>query len=93
MIINEKPELERDFILAEIELGLTYFFTGNYNKAEKMGSRIYFISTGKKIENGLIRLGHDVEGISDRDILNYSSNVTNFKNIGLLNKIILKKTL
>ena len=39
-----------------------------YNRAEKIGGRIYFISTGKKIENGLIRLGHDVEGISDRDI-------------------------
>ena len=32
-----------------------------YNRAEKIGGRIYFISTGKKIENGLIRLGHDVE--------------------------------
>ena len=64
-----------------------------YNKAEKMGSRIYFISTGKKIENGLIRLGHDVEGLSDRDILSYGSNVMNFKNINLLNKLVLKKTL
>ena len=42
-----------------------------YNRAEKIGGRIYFISTGKKIENGLIRLGHDVEGISDRDLLSY----------------------
>jgi len=63
-----------------------------YNRAEKMGSRIYFISTGKKIENGLIRLGHDVESLSDRDILNYGSNVMNFKNISLLNDLILKKT-
>jgi len=63
-----------------------------YNKAEKMGSRIYFISTGKKIENGLIRLGHDVEGISDRDILSYNSSIVNLKNISLLNNILLKKT-
>ena len=61
-----------------------------YNRAEKIGGRIYFISTGKKIENGLIRLGHDVEGISDRDILSYSSKI-NGKDI--LNKIFLEKTL
>ena len=61
-----------------------------YNRAEKIGGRIYFISTGKKIENGLIRLGHDVEGISDRDILSYS---TKIKGKGLLNKIFLEKTL
>ncbi len=61
-----------------------------YNRAEKIGGRIYFISTGKKIENGLIRLGHDVEGISDRDILSYSSKI---KGKNLLNKIFLEKTL
>ena len=60
-----------------------------YNRAEKIGSRIYFISTGKKIENGLVRLGHDVEGLSDRDILSYNSNVTNFKNTKFLNTILL----
>ena len=63
-----------------------------YNKAEKIGSRIYFISTGKKIENGLVRHGHDVEGLSDRDILSYNSNVINPKNINFLNKILLEKT-
>ena len=62
-----------------------------YNRAEKIGSRIYFISTGKKIENGLVRLGHDVEGLSDRDILSYNSNVTNFKNTKFLNTIVLQK--
>ena len=61
-----------------------------YNRAEKRGGRIYFISTGKKIENGLVRLGHDVEGISDRDILSYSPKIKGKK---LLNKIFLEKTL
>ena len=61
-----------------------------YNRAEKISGRIYFISTGKKIENGLIRLGHDVEGISDRDILSYNSKI-NAKQT--LNKIFLEKTL
>ena len=61
-----------------------------YNRAEKIGGRIYFISTGKKIENGLIRLGHDVEGISDRDLLSYSSKI---RGKDILNKIFLEKTL
>ena len=43
-----------------------------FNRAEKIGGRIYFISTGKKLENGFTRLGHDVEGLSDRDIVNYN---------------------
>ena len=61
-----------------------------YNKAEKIGGRIYFISTGKKIENGLIRLGHDVEGISDRDILSFNSKLSAKST---LNKIFLEKSL
>ena len=61
-----------------------------YKRAEKIGGRIYFISTGKKIENGLIRLGHDVEGISDRDLLSYSSKI---RGKDILNKIFLEKTL
>ena len=60
-----------------------------YNRAEKIGGRIYFISTGKKIENGLIRLGHDVEGISDRDILSYNSKL---KGKDILNKIFREKS-
>ena len=61
-----------------------------FNRAEKIGGRIYFISTGKKLENGLIRLGHDVEGISDRDILNYNANINAKKT---LNRIFLEKSL
>ncbi len=61
-----------------------------YNRAEKNSGRIYFISTGKKIENGLTRLGHDVEGISDRDILSYN---LNFKGKEILNKVFTEKTL
>ena len=60
-----------------------------YNKAEKISGRIYFISTGKKIENGLIRLGHDVETISDRDILSYNPS---YNGKSYLNKLIKEKT-
>ena len=33
-----------------------------------------------------------MEGLSDRDILSYNSNIVNFKNTSLLNELILKKT-
>ena len=61
-----------------------------FNRAEKIGGRIYFISTGKKLENGLIRLGHDVEGLSDRDIINHN---TAFRGKDVLNKLFLEKSL
>ena len=61
-----------------------------FNRAEKIGGRIYFISTGKKLENGLIRLGHDVEGLSDRDIINYNNA---FRGKDVLNKLFLEKSL
>ena len=60
-----------------------------FNRAEKIGGRIYFISTGKKLENGLTRLGHDVEGLSDRDIVNYNP----ITGKDLLNKILLEKAM
>ena len=60
-----------------------------FNRAEKIGGRIYFISTGKKLENGMIRQGHDVEGLSDRDIVNY--NPITGKDV--LNKILYEKAM
>ena len=60
-----------------------------FNRAEKIGGRIYFISTGKKLENGIIRQGHDVEGLSDRDIVNY--NPITGKDV--LNKILYEKAM
>tara|TARA_B100000989_G_scaffold286929_1_gene256069 strand:- start:1028 stop:2434 length:1407 start_codon:yes stop_codon:yes gene_type:complete len=59
-----------------------------YNKAEKISGRIYFISTGKKIENGLVRLGHDVETISDRDVISYNPS---FGGKDFLNKLLIDK--
>ena len=38
-----------------------------YNMGQKLNHRLYHISLGRKITNGLIRLGHDVLEISDRD--------------------------
>ncbi|MBD1162610.1 glycosyltransferase [Pelagibacterales bacterium SAG-MED12] len=40
-----------------------------YNIAQKLNHRIYNLSLGKKFTNGLIREGHDVIEISDRDYM------------------------
>ena len=40
-----------------------------YNTGQKLNHRIYNISIGKKFTNGLIRNGHDVLEISDRDFI------------------------
>jgi len=40
-----------------------------YNSGQKLNHRLYNISIGKKFTNGLIRNGHDVLEISDRDFI------------------------
>ena len=40
-----------------------------YNTGQKLNHRLYNISIGKKFTNGLIRNGHDVLEISDRDFI------------------------
>jgi len=45
-----------------------------YNIAQKLNHRIYNLSLGKKFTNGLIRNGHDVLEISDRDYVRQNKN-------------------
>ena len=90
IIDNDRDELLKDKKTFNINKNSKLKILHIYNKAEKIGGRIYFISTGKKIENGLTRLGHDVESISDRDILSYNSKVTSKS---IFNKIVLEKSL
>ena len=89
IIDNDRDEILNSQKKVNINLNKKLKIIHIYNKAEKISGRIYFISTGKKIENGLIRLGHDVETISDRDILNYNPS---YNGKGYLNKLIKEKT-
>ena len=50
-----------------------------------------FFNTGRRINNGLIRLGHSVLGFSDRDIQKYYKSLGDFKGSRVLNDK-LKKT-
>ena len=58
----------------------------NFN--ERFDGRLHY-NTGKRINNGFIRLGHNVLSISDRDIIsNYKSLADPYGRITLNNKII-----
>ena len=60
----------------------------NFN--ERLDGRLFF-NTGRRINNGLIRLGHSVLGFSDRDIQKYYKSFRDIKGSKTLNEK-LKKT-
>ncbi len=60
----------------------------NFN--ERLDGRLFF-NTGRRINNGFIRLGHSVLGFSDRDIQKYYKSFNDFKGAKTLNDK-LKKT-
>ena len=54
----------------------------NFN--ERLDGRLFF-NTGRRINNGFIRLGHSVLGFSDRDIQKYYKSINDFKGAKTLN--------
>ena len=60
----------------------------NFN--ERLDGRLFF-NTGRRINNGFIRLGHSVLGFSDRDIIKYYKSYKDFSGASTLNDK-LKKT-
>tara|TARA_B100001093_G_scaffold513973_1_gene587007 strand:- start:430 stop:2568 length:2139 start_codon:yes stop_codon:yes gene_type:complete len=60
----------------------------NFN--ERLDGRLFF-NTGRRINNGFIRLGHSVLGFSDRDIQKYYKSFSDYKGAKTLNEK-LKKT-
>jgi len=60
------------------------------NFGNRLFNRLYFISIAKKISNGLIRLGHDVVNISDRDTIRFNRSVTAKTGINYLNNLFIE---
>ena len=58
----------------------------NFN--ERFDGRLHY-NTGKRLQNGFIRLGHNVLAISDRDIINKSKSVKDFNGKKTLQKKII----
>ncbi len=59
----------------------------NFN--ERLDGRLFF-NTGRRINNGFIRLGHSVLGFSDRDIQKYYKSINDFKGSKTLNEKLRK---
>ena len=81
--------------LTESKLKINYFkkkeslkilHITNFN--ERHDGRLHY-NTGKRINNGFIRLGHNVLQLSDRDILSYYRNFTDPKGVKKLNQKII----
>ena len=58
------------------------------NFGNRLFNRLYFISIAKKISHGLIRQGHDVVNISDRDTIKFNRYISAKSGINYFNKMV-----
>ncbi len=84
----EKLEFNKNVFLKLKQKSLRILHVTNFN--ERLDGRLFF-NTGRRINNGFIRLGHSVLGFSDRDIQKYYKSINDLKGSKTLNDK-LKKT-
>ena len=85
---DEKLQILNKFYTKKNNTKLRILHITNFN--ERLDGRLFF-NTGRRINNGFIRLGHSVLGFSDRDILKYYKSFNDLKGAKTLNEK-LKKT-
>ena len=85
---SEKLNYNKNIFIKSKQKSLRILHVTNFN--ERLDGRLFF-NTGRRINNGLIRLGHSVLGFSDRDIQKYYKSFKDFKGSKVLNDK-LKKT-
>ena len=92
--INKKIDNFRDEIKFDLSkkikiknVKLKIIHITNFN--ERHNGRLYY-NTGRRINNGLIKLGHNVLELSDRDIISYSRNLTDIKGSKKLNEKLIE---
>ena len=85
---SEKLYFNKKIFLKSLSKNLRILHVTNFN--ERLDGRLFF-NTGRRINNGFIRLGHSVLGFSDRDIQKYYKSFTDIKGKKILNDK-LKKT-
>ncbi len=85
---SEKLSLGKSVFLGLKEKKLRILHVTNFN--ERLDGRLFF-NTGRRLNNGFIRLGHSVLGFSDRDIQKYYKSLSDIKGKKILNDK-LKKT-
>ena len=84
----EKLQIIKKFNTKKNLNNLRILHITNFN--ERLDGRLFF-NTGRRINNGFIRLGHSVLGFSDRDIQKYYKGIYDIKGAKTLNNK-LKKT-
>ena len=85
---DEKLKYYKAFNIKKSRNNLRILHITNFN--ERLDGRLFF-NTGRRINNGFIRLGHSVLGFSDRDIQKYYKSLGDLKGAKTLNDK-LKKT-
>ena len=83
-----KFNINKNFFVKLKKQSLRILHVTNFN--ERLDGRLFF-NTGRRLNNGFIRLGHSVLGFSDRDIQKYYKNIKDFNGSSALNSK-LKKT-
>jgi glycosyltransferase involved in cell wall biosynthesis len=85
---SEKLFFKKKIFLKAKQKTLRILHVTNFN--ERLDGRLFF-NTGRRLNNGFIRLGHSVLGFSDRDIQKYYKSLRDLKGSKILNDK-LKKT-
>ena len=85
---DDKLKYHKTFNIKKTKDNLRILHITNFN--ERLDGRLFF-NTGRRINNGFIRLGHSVLGFSDRDIQKYYKSFGDLKGAKTLNDK-LKKT-
>ena len=86
----EKLFLNKSFFFKSKMKNLRILHVTNFN--ERLDGRLFF-NTGRRINNGFIRLGHSVLGFSDRDIQKYYKSIGDIKGKKTLNDKLKKNLL
>ena len=73
----------KQFFISNTNKHLRILHVTNFN--ERHDGRLYF-NTGRRINNGLIRLGHSILEFSDRDIQKYYKSIKDFSGANALNE-------
>ena len=79
---QDKMQSIKKFYIPKKKSKLRILHITNFN--ERLDGRLFF-NTGRRINNGFIRLGHSVLGFSDRDIQKYYKSINDFKGSKILN--------
>jgi glycosyltransferase involved in cell wall biosynthesis len=80
---DEKLQLVNFFYTNKKRKSLRILHVTNFN--ERLDGRLFF-NTGRRINNGFVRLGHSVLGFSDRDIVKYYKSYKDFTGSSTLNE-------